>query len=290
MKLEENLRDKLESKIEPDDNKKIIIQDIKLIGQIDGEYIFEVDKEINEIDSNGNERKISQVHYYLGDELLAALISPNEIGYHSSFKNQDINKQEEIKDILDESLDKSNESMSMKALQEKEMEEVLKEDEKNKKENELTEKEVEQIKVNSIQKVDLSKKVDGRETLGSRLDLNEYEDLFVVYSDKVDEITDGAKVNNTTYSLVGITKDGETRLLNDEFEMDASVGNSATRQQSKIRADGTASRDNRDVSVFTRKSNKTSLGCENDKGYVNMFFYQKTKEENENSWNTSRNC
>ena len=40
--------------------------------------------------------------------------------------------------------------------------------------------------------------------------------------------------------------------------------------------------DNKDQSVYTRKSNGASIGCENDMGNVNMFLYQKTKEENEN--------
>ena len=71
-------------------------------------------------------------------------------------------------------------------------------------------------------------------------------------------------------------------MLNDEFEMDKSVGNGATRNQTKVRADSTATRDNKDVSVYTRKSNGMSIGCENDMGNVNMFLYQKTKEENEN--------
>ena len=82
--------------------------------------------------------------------------------------------------------------------------------------------------------------------------------------------------------MVGVKKDGQAKVLNDEFEIDKSVGNSANRMQSKIRANGTATRDNNDLSVYTRKSNGVSIGCENNRGSVDMFLYQKTLEENEN--------
>ena len=106
--------------------------------------------------------------------------------------------------------------------------------------------------------------------------------MYVVYSENVDEITSGEKRNNTTYSLVGVKSDGTAKVLNDEFEMDNTVGNGATREQTKIRANSTATRDNKDMSVYTRKSNGMSIGCENDMGNVNMFLYQKTIEEYEN--------
>ena len=82
--------------------------------------------------------------------------------------------------------------------------------------------------------------------------------------------------------MVGVTKDGNAKVLNDEFDIDKSAGTSGTKKQTKIRANSTATRDNRDSSVFTRKSNGASIGCENDQGNVNMFFYQRTLEENEN--------
>ena len=113
------------------------------------------------------------------------------------------------------------------------------------------------------------------------MDLKGYESMYVVYSENVEEITPETKKNNTTYSLIGVKSDGTATVLNDEFEMDKSVGNGATRNQTKVRADSTA-RDNKDVSVYTRKSNGMCIGCENDMGNVNMFLYQKTKEENEN--------
>ena len=109
--------------------------------------------------------------------------------------------------------------------------------------------------------------------------------MYVVYSENVEEITPGTKKNNTTYSLVGVKSDGTATVLNDEFEMDKSVGNGATRNQTKVRADSTATRDNKDVSVYTRKSNGMSIGCENDMGTVRVSLGQKTLQENENTEN-----
>ena len=156
--------------------------------------------------------------------------------------------------------------------------------ENKKEENSLTDKQAEKVKVNGIQKVDLNTKVDGKENLAQRLDLKEYDSIFVIYSDNIKDISKKSKekINNTTYSLVGMKNDGTAKVLNDEFEMDKTVGNNASREQTKVRADSTATRDNKDQSVYTRKSNGASIGCENDMGNVNMFLYQKTKEENEN--------
>ena len=171
-------------------------------------------------------------------------------------------------------------------MDKEEIEKLKEEKEENskdkKEENKLSKKQTENIKIKGMQKIDLNKKVDGKETLGKRLDLTGYDNIYVVYSENVDNITSGEKRNNTTYSLVGTKKDGTAKVLNDEFEMDKTVGNGATREQTKIRANSTATRDSKDMSVYTRKSNGMSIGCENDMGNINMFLYQKTKEENEN--------
>lgn len=277
------------------------------------ENVFIIEKEIKEIDKNGKERIIEQENYYLGDKCVGGTIGDNEIAYNEMFKNSEPNKMEAINKLLDRISEKEIEEKSLDSLRTKEMSEILtahlgrevskeevekkieemdeseieelqeeKEEKKDKKEDDLSEKQTDKIKVNGIQKVDLNKLVDGKETLGRRLDLDQYDSLYVVYSEKVNEITAGTKINNTTYSLVGMTKEGETRILNDEFEMDKTVGNSASRETTKIRADNTATRDNKDVSIYTRKSNGMSIGCENNKGNIDMFLYQKTAEENEN--------
>ena len=75
--------------------------------------------------------------------------------------------------------------------------------------------------------------------------------------------------------------DGTAKVLNDEFEMDSSVGNDASKVQTRINADGTATRDSKDSSVFVRKSNGMTIGCRNDGGIVRMSLGQKTIEENE---------
>lgn len=304
------------------ENKKVQIKDIKLVGEavwkdkVNGKDIkqnlFIVEKEIFETDENGKERLTEQKSYYLGNECIGGALENNQIIYKSTFENSEIDKMEAINELLDRTSESEIEQNSMNNLQKKELTEVLtahfgrkvseeevqkmldemskdeleelkkEKTEKKKDNNELSKKQAEKIKVKGIQKADLNKLVDGKETLGKRLDLENYDNLYTIYSEDVDEITPGAKKNNTTYTLVGMTKDGKAKVLNDEFEMDHTVGNNASREQTKIRANSTATRDSKDTSVYTRKSNGVSIGCENDMGNVNMFLYQKTFEENEN--------
>lgn len=285
----------------------------KVNGNLISDNVFFVDVEIKEIDENGKERITEQEKCYLGNKCIGGTIGDNEIVYNGIMENSEPDKIKAVKELIDRTSEQEIENNSMNALQTKEIAEILtahfgrkvseeevqnlleemdeddieelkeeKEEHEDKDENDLSKKQVEKIKVNGIQKADLNKKIDGKETLGKRLDLGGYESLYVVYSDKVDEITAGTKRNNTTYTLVGMTNDGEARVLNDEFEMDRSVGNNASRETTKIRANNTATRDNNDLSIYTRKSNGMSIGCENNQGNVDMFLYQKTKEENEN--------
>lgn len=325
LELEESFKDILENDLirEQTANKKVKIKDIKLVGQITwedkingkplSEKVFIVEKEIMEVDENGNERRTGLRNYYLGNKCIAGDLGNNEPVYSESFINSEPEKMKAVNDLLEKTSEQEIEQNSMNTLQRKELSEILtahlgrkvseeeakkmieemdksdieelkeeKEEQKDKDENDLSKKQSEKIKVNDVQKADLNKLVDGKETLGKRLDLEQYDSLYVVYSEKVDEITSGTKINNTTYSLVGMTKDGEAKVLNDEFEMDNTVGNNASREQTKIRANSTATRDNNDLSVYTRKSNGMSIGCENNQGNVDMFLYQKTLDENEN--------
>lgn len=289
----------------------------KINGQKRADVVLIVEKEITEKDENGKERTTEQKNYYLGIKCIAGTLGNNQIIYNNTFAISEPDKMKAINELLEATPEEEIEKNSMNKLQTKEMAEILsahlgrtvaeeevqklmedmdkqeieelseeqeeqEEKEPEEKKNKLNKKQTEKIKVNGIQKVDLNKKVDGKQTLGNRLDLKGYESMYVVYSENVEEITPGTKKNNTTYSLIGVKSDGTATVLNDEFEMDKSVGNGATRNQTKVRADSTATRDNKDVSVYTRKSNGMSIGCENDMGNVNMFLYQKTKEENEN--------
>lgn len=287
----------------------------KVNGKAISDKVFIVDIEIKEIDEKGKKRITLQKNCYLGDKCIGGTIGDGQMLFKSTFENSEPDKMQAVNELLKNTSEQEIENNSMNKLQTKELSEVLtthlgrkisekevqklleemdkseieelkeekdEQKDKNKDENDLSKKQIEKIKVNGIQKADLNKKVDGKETLGKRLDLEGYVSLYVVYSDKVDEITTGTKINNTTYSLVGMTKDGEARVLNDEFEMDKSVGNNASRETTKIRANSTATRDNKDLSIYTRKSNGMSIGCENNQGYVDMFLYQKTLEENEN--------
>lgn len=287
----------------------------KVNGKPISDKVFIVDIEIKEIDEEGKERITEQKSCYLGDKCIGGTIGDGQMLFKSTFENSEPDKMQAVNELLENTPEQEIENNSMKKLQTKELTEILtahlgrkvseeevqklleemdkseieelkeekeEQKDKNKDENDLSKKQTEKIKVNGIQKADLNKKVDGKETLGKRLDLGGYDSLYVVYSDKVDDITAGTKRNNTTYSLVGMTKNGEARVLNDEFEMDKTVGNNASRETTKIRANNTATRDNNDLSIYTRKSNGMSIGCENNQGHVDMFLYQKTLEENEN--------
>lgn len=287
----------------------------KINGQERADVVFIVEKEIIEKSEDGKERVTEQKSYYLGDKCVAGELGNGEILYGETFAISEPDKMEAIKDLLEKTPEEEIENNSMNKLQTKEMAEVLsaylgrtiKEEEvqkiledmnkeeleelseekeqenvgKEKKKNELSEKQAEKIKVNGIQRADLSQNVDGIETLGKRLDLYGYQYIYVVYSENVNEINPNAKRNDTTYSLIGMKNDGTAKVLNDEFEMDSSVGNNASKVQTRINADGTATRDSKDSSVFVRKSNGMTIGCRNDGGIVRMSLGQKTIEENE---------
>ena len=287
----------------------------KINGQERADVVFIVEKEIIEKSEDGKERVTEQKSYYLGDKCVAGELGNGEILYGETFAISEPDKMEAIKDLLEKTPEEEIENNSINKLQIKEMAEVLsaylgrtiKEEEvqkiledmnkeeleelseekeqenvgKEKKKNELSEKQAEKIKVNGIQRADLSQNVDGIETLGKRLDLYGYQYIYVVYSENVNEINPNAKRNDTTYSLIGMKNDGTAKVLNDEFEMDSSVGNNASKVQTRINADGTATRDSKDSSVFVRKSNAMTIGCRNDGGIVRMSLGQETIEENE---------
>lgn len=287
----------------------------KINGQERADVVFIVEKEIIEKSEDGKERVTEQKSYYLGDKCVAGELGNGEILYGETFAISEPDKMDAIKYLLERTPEEEIENNSINKLQIKEMAEVLsaylgrtiKEEEvqkiledmnkeeleelseekeqenvgKEKKKNELSEKQAEKIKVNGIQRADLSQNVDGIETLGKRLDLYGYQYIYVVYSENVNEINPNAKRNDTTYSLIGMKNDGTAKVLNDEFEMDSSVGNNASKVQTRINADGTATRDSKDSSVFVRKSNGMTIGCRNDGGIVMMSLGQKTIEENE---------
>ena len=279
------------------------------------DYVFIVEKDIIEtMEKSGMERITKQKSYYLGDRCVAATLGDDELIYGNSFLVSEPNKMKAISELIETTPEEQIENNSLNRLKSKEMAEVLsaylgkdvKEDEaykilkdmndkeiediKELKENEnedeskeLSSKQIEKVKVNDIQRIKLNQRVDGVEELGKRLDLEGYSDIYVVYSERVRDIKADENINNTTYSLVGMRNDGTAKVLSDEFEMDKSVGNNAGRMQTKIRADGTATRDNKDNSVFTRKSNGMTIGCENDMGTVRVSLGQKTFQENENT-------
>lgn len=303
------------------EKKKTRVVDINYVGEItykdkiNGKNLqdkfFIVNIEINEKDENGKERITVQKICYLGNKCIGGTIGEGQIVFGTIFENSESDKMQLVNQLLIETPRQIVENNSMNKLKNKELseiltvyygkritedkvqekldemeqnelEELIQEKEKKGKDNDslkLSKKQAQEIKLKGIQKADLNKKVDGKETLGERIDLCEYSTLYVIYSENINNISIRS---NTTYSLVGMKKNGEAKVLNDEFEIDNTVGNIANRNTSKIRANEKATRDNKDMSIYTRKTNKMSIGCENDQGYVNMFLYQKTLEENEN--------
>lgn len=292
----------------------------KINGKTISENVFIVEIEITEIKEDGHERKTKQEKIYLGEEHIAGRIVGynEETIFNPNFEKFEIDKYIAVNNLLNKVSEKAIEENSLNTLRRKEISEILsaqygrqiseeeveklikekeaskskqkqkeqegkeEQEEKDNQEDQLSEKQSQNIKVRAIQRVDLSKLVDGKQTLAKRLDLEGYDDLYIISTENVNEINPEAKRNNTTYSLVGMTNDGEAKVLNDEFEMDKSVGSSASRNSTKIRANNTATRDNKDLSVYTRKSNGASIGCENNQGNVDVFYYQKTLKENEN--------
>ena len=303
------------------ENKKTKIKDIKLVGQatwkdkINGkdisENLFIVEKEIIETDENGKERKTEQKSYYLGNKCIGGTLGNNEIIYDKTFSDSEPDKLKAINNLLETIPEEQIENTSMNKLKNKELAELmtmqlgrkveedevlqlledmdkqeleeLKEERKNSKKenNKLTKQQANKIKTNQIQRADLKQKADGKETLEKRLDLHGYDYIYVVYSEDVDRINPEEKINNTTYTLVGMKADGTAKVLSDEFEMDKTVGNNASRVQTRINKDGTATRDNKNNSIFVRKSNGMTISCQNDRGTVKMSLGQKTLQENE---------
>lgn len=303
-------------------NTEIKILDVKLVGQLGCENktngqglqdcLFEVEREVIEEGTDGKTNKKVVINYYLGSDCIAGALETKKPIYSSRFENLEPEKLKAVNDLLNRTTEKEIEDNSLNKLQRQEVSEILtaylgrkvteeevekiinnmdsneiqeikKEKEiKDGEENTLSKNQKEKIGVSGIQRIELDEVVDGEETLGKKLDLEDYTSLEVINTERVNDIASDIKRNNTAYSIVGMKKDGTAKVLNEEFELDHTTGNNGSRQQSKIRADGTATRDNKDVSVYTRKSNGVSIGFENDQGIVNAFYYEKTVEENEN--------
>ena len=304
--LEEKLKDTIESK-NINKNRQTKIKNIKFIGripvenkangQIRFENVFIVDKEIIETDNGKEIRSTEQSSIYLGDKCIAGKIGDMDYIYNPKFEEENQELENSINELVKNDLEKEEKDENEK-IQENE-EEIIKEqenqedltqentkqkdkDEEQKEPEKISKKQEKNIEIKSIQEVDLETVVDGTDTLAKRLDLPEYSKLYVIYSDNVKDVMHENERNNTTFSLVGVTKDGKAKVLNDEFEIDRTAGINGEKTQTKIKADGEATRDDKDLSVYKRKTNGIDIGCERDIDSVNVFMYQKTLEKNEN--------
>lgn len=290
----------------------------KINGKIIKEDVFLVEC----VEKNSDGKIINKTEkYYLKDKCIGAKIKEQngewtEMLYAESFKNSEPEKVKAINELLEKTSEKEMDNLSLNNLKGEEQNELqavlsaylgkdiskeqiteelkkmdtkdvenLRDEKKNEKDGKdikLNEKQTEKVSINAIQSVSLNQKVDGKETLGTRLDLPEYDKIYVIYADKVNNVTPNSKIRNTEYALVGVKKDGTAKVLNEEFELDNAIG-SANVEQTKIRADSTATRDNKTISNYVRKTNKMSIGIEREEsGVINLFLNEKTKEENEN--------
>ena len=302
--LEEKLKNTIESE-NINENRKIKIQNVKFIGripvenkangQIRFENVFIVDKEIIEIDNGKEIRSTEQSSIYLGDKCIAGKIGEMDYIYNPKFEEENLDLESSINELIEKEKNKQDEKDKLQENEEEminesenkedltqENEKQTNKDEEQKEPKEISEKQEKNIEIKSIQEVDLETVVDGTETLAKRLDLPEYSKLYVIYSDNVEDVMHENERNNTTFSLVGVTKDGKAKVLNDEFEIDRTAGINGEKTQTKIKADGEATRDDKDLSVYKRKTNGIDIGCERDIDSVNVFMYQKTLEKNEN--------
>ena len=239
----------------------------KISGKDISDNVFIVEKEIIETDENGKERVTEQKSYYLGNRCVAGTLGNDEIVYSKSFAESEIDKQKAINDLIDKISEKEIEKNSMNKLKNEELKEILteylgrkiteeelpsllekmnnqeieevqgkieKRENKEEENNKLSKRQTDKIKVNQVQRIDLEQKADGVKELGKKLDLDGYRYIYVVYSENVKEIKQDENINNTTYSLVGIKDDGTASVMNNEFEMDKTVGNNAGRLQTKM--------------------------------------------------------
>ena len=164
-------------------------------------------------------------------------------------------EQKELKEIakaLGINEEDINSMSEMELAQEIEQKEESQGTEEKHEEKEINEEEVKQIS-NQKQEINLNTKVDDKRTLGQALDLDtsEYTKVAIVYSDRLNEITNSDdKINNTRYSFVAIRKDGTALNISDRLQVDARTGNNQNRDSIKIDADETARKDNNTKSRF----------------------------------------
>ena len=158
----------------------------------------------------------------------------------------------EIAKVLGINDEEINSMSEMELAQEIEQKEQAQGTEEKQEQKEINKEEVKQIS-NQKQEINLNTKVDDKRTLGQALDLDtsEFSKVAIVYSDRLNEITNSEdKINNTRYSFVAIRKDGTALNISDRLQVDARTGNNQNRDSIKIDADKTARKDNNTKSRF----------------------------------------
>ena len=135
--------------------------------------------------------------------------------------------------------------------------------------------------------METSQMIDGRETLGKRLGLEEYSKIYVVYSDKVDQVQDEegktSSRNNTSYALIGVRKDGTAKVLSDsEFEIDKSSGINPDDKHIRQNDDNTIEQSNDILTRYKRVHGEESIAIRRDQNGRVMTYFEpgRTREEN----------
>lgn len=122
--------------------------------------------------------------------------------------NEKVDKISDKEDLKEESKDDNELGKDENKLKEKDKEEL-----------ELTEEEQKQISnTNGVKEVSTSKKMDERgNSLGKLLDLEEYDGLMVVYSEKLSEVQEreGTKSDksNSSYAILGVKYEGGKKVV-----------------------------------------------------------------------------
>ena len=248
--------------------------------------------------------KIFREEFYsiVDDELKLIGIRMPEEDIVLSEKYRDIpNIKEQIASLedMEEALEKVRENqndVTKIVVPKSEEKEVTKDDEEEKK-NENEESRIEEIdgskikkyKISTLQELKTDMIVDGKQTLGKALNLEEYNKLYVVYAEKVRGIEneDGSinERNNGRYALIGEGKDGKIKVLsNDEFELDRTSGIDPAKKDIRFNADAdktTEMNDKVQVRYKRQGTDKSISMYMGEYGQIKVFYESEaTRQDN----------
>lgn len=297
MELVKKFKDTLQKDM-AGENIKIV--DIQYAGQLEGNIndnrednnIFIV--EVVKVQKNGlvKESEKTFKRYYLGTKCIGADIGNDEPILTQEISNKDEiiqaikNKENTLKELEQEQMADVLSQYLEKKVEVNEVEECLKEinnEKENNQENELNESQYKRARnIQSIQKIDMDKKINENETIGQRLEMQGYTELYVIRSGELKEVMGDKntenQINNNQYLLVGISTNGNAEIVNDMFFIDKDPMKALT----KIESNEMVREDNKDEIQLKRKTNDAVLGIEDRYDGSKVFVYEKDVENNPN--------